>query len=80
MLVDHGDHVANPFLHTYHPDHDNLNADFDATLPRGVESFGIERSMSFVLSPSGNGFNQIVSMGNTISELPGNHDPQRSGH
>ena len=67
VLVDHGDHVANPFLHTYHPDHDNLNADFDATLPRGVESFGIERSMSFVLNSSGNGFNQIVSMGNTIS-------------
>lgn len=67
VLVDHGNHVANPFVHTYHPDHDNLNADFSATLPRGVESFGFERSMTFELAQSGSDFNQIVSMGNTIS-------------
>jgi hypothetical protein len=67
VLVDHGNQSANPFIHTYHPDHDNLNADFDETLPRGLESFGIERNMRFELSPSQDGFNQIVSSGNTVS-------------
>lgn len=67
VLVDHGNQSANPFIHTYHPDHDNLNADFDETLPRGLESFGIERNMRFELSPSQDGFNQIVSTGNTVS-------------
>jgi hypothetical protein len=40
------DHQAsNPFLHTYHPDHDNLTAEFDQPLPQGAESYGVEREM-----------------------------------
>lgn len=37
-----------PFLHRYHPDHDNLNRRFDtdSPLPEGEESFTIRRAIS----------------------------------
>ena len=36
----------NPFLHTYHPDHDNKDAQFNlAALPAGQESFSVYRSI-----------------------------------
>lgn len=38
---------VNPFLHVYHPDHDNLDARFEQTLPPGRESFEIRRQISF---------------------------------
>jgi hypothetical protein len=36
----------NPFLHVYHPDHDNLDARFQQTLPPGRESFEIRRQIN----------------------------------
>lgn len=45
ITMDYNDHASNPFLHTYHPDHDNLNATFDALLPIGSESFQVQRRM-----------------------------------
>src|SRR6185503_21259748 len=39
------DPAANPFLHTYHPDHDNLNVTFDASQPQGLESYTVERTI-----------------------------------
>jgi hypothetical protein len=36
---------VNPFLHVYHPDHDNLDARFQQTLPSGRESFEIRRQI-----------------------------------
>ncbi|MSU85903.1 MAG: hypothetical protein EXS21_12485 [Pedosphaera sp.] len=36
---------ANPFVHQYHPDHDNLNATFTQMLPKGRESYGITRTI-----------------------------------
>ncbi len=46
---------TNPFVHQYHPDHDNLNARF-APLPAGVESWTVNRAVSFTFdatSPAG---------------------------
>lgn len=40
------DHAANPFLHTYHPDHDNKDAEFSLTQPVGVESYQIVRDIT----------------------------------
>lgn len=41
---------VNPFLHTYHPDHDNLDARFNETpLPNGVESHTVTRALSLQL-------------------------------
>ena len=37
---------VNPFLHVYHPDHDNLDARFQQALPAGRESFEIRRQIS----------------------------------
>ena len=45
ITMDYNDHASNPFLHTYHPDHDNLNATFDSILPVGAESFNLQRRM-----------------------------------
>ncbi len=41
------DDKVNPFVHRYHPDHNNLTEDFSTKLPAGVESFDITRNVSF---------------------------------
>jgi hypothetical protein len=50
----HGyDDPANPFVHTYHPDHDNLDAKFSTKLPAGRESYTVVRTcaLSFTAAP-----------------------------
>jgi hypothetical protein len=37
------DDPLNPFKHSYHPDHDNLDDRFEEKLPEGLESFAIAR-------------------------------------
>ena len=37
---------TNPFVHTYHPDHDNRDAKFNA-VGAGVESYSVARSIRF---------------------------------
>jgi hypothetical protein len=44
------DAATNPFVHAYHPDHDNRNARFDAKLPAGVESPTIARVCNFTFT------------------------------
>jgi len=36
----------NPFVHRYHPDHDNLDARFEQQLPEGRESFSVTRQVT----------------------------------
>ncbi len=44
---------TNPYVHTYHPDHDNRNARFDsAPLAAGIESPAITRTLSFTFAAS----------------------------
>lgn len=45
------DDDTNPFVHTYHPDHDNKDAR-GIRLPPGVESFGITRTFSLQFTPT----------------------------
>lgn len=40
---------SNPFLHNYHPDHDNLDARFDETLPAGIESHTVRRAITLAI-------------------------------
>jgi hypothetical protein len=40
----------NPFVHRYHPDHDNLDERFERTLPEGLESFSINRQVELQFS------------------------------
>jgi hypothetical protein len=68
------DQAANPFLHTYHTDHDNLDASFERQRPRGVESYDIQRTITLQFNPAGGDFNsqtagpQILS-GNYLEEI-----------
>jgi len=45
------DDDTNPFVHRYHPDHDNKNAR-GVPVGAGVESFGITRTISFLFTPT----------------------------
>ncbi len=67
VAEDFGDYASNPFLHSFHPDHDNLNATFDASEPRGVESYDSERRMTLTFTPPGNDFASLVSGGNQMT-------------
>jgi hypothetical protein len=55
--------ASNPFLHTYHPDHDNLNATFNAELPQGSESYTIVREITLRVTPPEADFNSRVGAG-----------------
>jgi len=66
---------TNPFVHQFHPDHDNLNSTFDATLADGVESYSVTRvgTFSFTTTPPAgssvtSGWGSSV-IGGTYSEI-----------
>lgn len=61
------DYSSNPFLHGFHPDHDNLNATFDAAEPRGSESYDIERRLTLTFTEPGTDFASLVSGGNQMT-------------
>ena len=47
----HDDHASNPFLHTFHPDHDNRDAEFNsAALATGIESYRIVRDIGLAFT------------------------------
>lgn len=46
VTTDYSDQAANPFLHTYHPDHDNKDVEFSGALERGYESYDIAREIT----------------------------------
>lgn len=52
--------ASNPFLHTYHPDHDNLDAQFQNPAEAGTESFDIIRQISMQVNPPGDDFNALT--------------------
>jgi hypothetical protein len=59
-LAYNDDVSSNPFLHTYHPDHDNLDAQFSDTLPSGLESYGVTRQMTLTFTAPGDNFNELT--------------------
>ena len=67
VTVGHDDHTSNPFLHTYHPDHDNLNATFTQNLPQGFESFGVIRQITLLITPPPDDFGSRTSGNLTFS-------------
>jgi hypothetical protein len=44
------DDATNPFLHKYHPDHDNMDARFEQVLAAGKESPAISRSVTLTFT------------------------------
>jgi len=65
--IQYDDQAANPFLHTYHPDHDNLNATFQNQLPIGLESYQIDRQITLSLLAPGNDYDAVTQYGQTFS-------------
>lgn len=61
------DHTSNPFLHGFHPDHDNLNATFAAAEFRGAESYDVQRKVTLAFTEAGNDFASLVSGGNQMT-------------
>jgi hypothetical protein len=64
---DFRDQASNPFLHTYHPDHDNLNASFRNELPQGSESYTIVREITLSVDPPADDFNSRVNASANLS-------------
>ena len=60
------DATTNPFVHTYHPDHDNRNARFDAKLLAGVESPDISRALSFAFTTTPPAGGSAQGWGSTV--------------
>jgi hypothetical protein len=64
--VGYDDQGSNPFLHTYHPDHDNLSADFKTVEPVGRESYRIKRQITLTFSNPAATFSGLTSGGRQL--------------
>lgn len=58
---------SNPFLHTYHPDHDNLDPRFQVQVSQGSESYRIERDVTLEILPPENDFASRIAAGLTLT-------------
>lgn len=65
----HDDHRSSPFLHAFHPDHDNLDATFSRAEPRGRESWDVERRVRIRIRPPGEDFRSLVGASDRIDGL-----------
>lgn len=59
------DDPTNPFVHAYHPDHDNRDARM-ARLNAGVESYNITRNLTFTFTASPPDGSSITGWGTTV--------------
>jgi hypothetical protein len=66
IAVDYNDHGSNPFVHTYHPDHDNLNATFTQRLPQGGESFSLVREITLNFTAANDDFQSLTQSSETL--------------
>jgi hypothetical protein len=64
------DGESNPFLHAYHPDHDNLDSDRAKTLSQGSESYSIVRALTLQFLPPADHFDARTS---SAQNLTGNY-------
>ena len=67
VVVLFDDQSRNPFLHTYHPDHDNLDATFSRQQDQGVESYTIERVITLGAQTPAADFSSKIAAGDTIT-------------
>jgi hypothetical protein len=63
------DQAANPFLHTYHPDHNNLDLTQNPPreLPEGSQSYGITRSITLSVQPNAADFNSLTTANSSLA-------------
>ena len=67
---------VNPFVHTYHPDHDNLDAKFQP-LGNGKESYTVTRTCTFSFTSSPPDGSTVTGWGTTV--LGGNYSETLTG-
>jgi hypothetical protein len=61
LPVDYNDHASNPFLHTFHPDHDNLDPKFQKVRAQGEESYSITRRVRLTFTSGGTDFRSLTA-------------------
>jgi hypothetical protein len=66
VTLDYADQASNPFLHSYHPDHDNRDASFQAILPQGAESYSVRREITLALRSAGTDFASLTQDGRML--------------
>ncbi|HYG24027.1 MAG TPA: hypothetical protein VEH04_14705 [Verrucomicrobiae bacterium] len=69
VMLGHNARPSSPFLHTYHPDHDNLNVNFNSVLAQGSESYSVQRDITLSVTPPGNDFSSLVSANRSVSGI-----------
>ena len=61
--LDYRDHESNPFLHGFHPDHDNLSVDFKTVQVSGNESYGVRRKITLAFGGAAEDFQSLTEVG-----------------
>ena len=73
VSLNYNDHAANPFLHRYHPDHDNLGTDFVTIQPQGAESYTVNRQITLTVTAAATDFASLTAastrLGGTYAEV-----------
>ncbi|MCX7004256.1 MAG: hypothetical protein NTV22_13425 [bacterium] len=64
LTIDYNDRLS-PFKHLYHPDHNNLD-NYTTTLPQGVQSFTVTRTMTMAFSATPVGGASQAGWGDTF--------------
>jgi hypothetical protein len=67
VALPYDDLATHPHLHTFHPDHDNLDARFENVLPRGVESYDIVRTLRLRAAPPAGDFASVTETSGTLA-------------
>jgi hypothetical protein len=65
LVMSYADGIANPFVHAYHPDHDNLDARYEQPVAAGVESYGIRRAFNLTPAASTPDFESLTRGGDS---------------
>lgn len=65
--LSYDDPASNPFLHSYHPDHDNLDAQFGTALARGNESYGVTRQVTLTFTDPADDFDGLTGGSGDLS-------------
>jgi len=58
--LSHDDQSSNPFLHTFHPDHDGRDGATGAALDRGMESYDVTRVMTLTATAPSDDFESLT--------------------
>jgi len=65
--VSYDNQATNPFIHTYHPDHDNRDAEFNtAPLSIGYESFQMIRDIGLLFTLPNDDFDALTAGAGTL--------------